>query len=130
MILKQFKNSCSNNFLILYPYVEIALCVFLSTTSTNCLAERSLYIIKRVKNYLRSTMSQKRCFATALLTVKFKLTKETDYEKIIHSFSNLQSRRKYKIYYVYNIYDKFIIEKQGRVFLQIILFYNIKAKML
>ncbi|KAL4149728.1 hypothetical protein QTP88_003604 [Uroleucon formosanum] len=79
----------SNNFLILYPYVEVALRIFLSLASTNCSAERSFSVLKIVKNYLRSTMSQERCSALALLTIENELTEETDFEEIIHSFSNL-----------------------------------------
>lgn len=40
-------------------------------------------------------MSQERCSALALLTIENELTEETDFEEIIHSFSNLQSRRKF-----------------------------------
>lgn len=84
----------SNNFIILYPYVEIALRIFLSTASTNCSAERSFSVLKRVKNYLRSTMNQERCSALALLTIESDITSETDFEEIIILFSKLQSRRK------------------------------------
>jgi len=84
----------SNNFIILYPYVEIALRIFLSTASTNCSAERSFSVLKRVKNYLRSTMNQDRCSALALLTIESDITRETDFEEMIILFSNLQSRRK------------------------------------
>lgn len=85
----------SNNFLILYPYVVVALRIFLAMASTNCSAERSFFVLKRVKNYHRSTMSQERCSALALLTIENELTEETDFEEIIHSFSDLQSRRKF-----------------------------------
>lgn len=84
----------SNNFIILYPYVEIALRIFLSTASTNCSAERSFSVLKRIKNYLRSTMNQKRCSALALLTIESDLTSKTDFEEIITLLSKLQSRRK------------------------------------
>lgn len=77
----------------MYPYVEISLYIFLSMASTNCFTERSFSVFKRVKNYMRSTMTQERCSAMALLTIES--ANDTDFEEIITLFPNLQSRRKF-----------------------------------
>lgn len=49
-----------------FPYVEIALRIFLCTTVTNCSAERSFSVLKRIKNYLRSTISEERLNSLAV----------------------------------------------------------------
>jgi len=68
--------------------------LYLLNLSTNCSAERSFSVLKRVKNYLRSTMNQDRCYALALLIIKSEITGETDFEEMITLFPNPQSRRK------------------------------------
>jgi len=53
----------------LYLHIEIALQLFDSTQATNCTAERSFSVLKIMKNYLRSTMSQERLNSLAKLTI-------------------------------------------------------------
>ena len=48
------------NMKILYPNIEIALRIFVSTPAFICTAERSFSVLKTMKNYLRSTISQDR----------------------------------------------------------------------
>lgn len=43
-----------------FPYIEIALRIFLCTAVTNCSAERSFSVLKRIKNYQRSRLSEER----------------------------------------------------------------------
>ena len=43
----------------IYPNLDIALRIALCTPATNFSGERSFSCLKRVKNYLRSTLSQK-----------------------------------------------------------------------
>ena len=49
-----------NNLEILFPNVVTALQVFLCMALTNCSAERAFSCLKRIKNYLRSTISEYR----------------------------------------------------------------------
>lgn len=62
--------------------IEIALRIFVSTPATNCTVERSFSVLKRMKNYLRSTMSQERLNSLALLTIESDLTSSLEYEDI------------------------------------------------
>ena len=78
----------------LYPNIEISLRIFVSTPATNCTAERSFSVLKRMKNYLRSTMSQERLNSLAILTIESDLTSSLEYEDIIDDFSRIKSRKK------------------------------------
>lgn len=77
-----------------YPYVDVALRIFLCTPSTNCSAERSFSTLKRIKNYLRSTMAQDRCSALAVLAIEAEITTSLDFEKIVNDFATSESRKK------------------------------------
>jgi len=77
-----------------YPYVEVALRILLCTPSTNCSAERSFSTLKRIKNYLRSTMAQDRCSSLAVLAIEAEITNSLDFEKIINDFATFEARKK------------------------------------
>lgn len=83
-----------NNLIELYPYVDIALRMLLCTPSSNCSAERSFSALKRVKNYLRSTIGMERLNSLAMLNIECKLTNELQYDDIIDEFANQQARKK------------------------------------
>jgi len=53
-----------------FPNLNTVLRMFLSTAVANCTGERSFSVLKRVKNYLRSTMSEERLNALALLNIE------------------------------------------------------------
>lgn len=77
-----------------YPYINIVLRIFLCIPVTNCSAERSFSVLRRVKNYLRSTMCDKRLNNSAILTIESEIAKRINYDDIIDSFADAQSRRK------------------------------------
>jgi len=83
-----------NNLIELYPYVDIALRMLLCTPSSNCSAERSFSALKRVKNYLRSTIGMERLNSLGMLNIESKLTNELQYDDIIDEFANQQARKK------------------------------------
>ncbi|KAF0688469.1 zinc finger MYM-type protein 1-like, partial [Aphis craccivora] len=83
-----------NNLIELYPYVDIALKMLLCTPSSNCSAERSFSALKRVKNYLQSTIGMERLNSLAMLNIESKLTNELQYDDIIDEFANQQARKK------------------------------------
>jgi len=69
----------------LYVLMKIKLhhsfyCRFVSTPASNCTAERSYYVLKRMQNYLQSTMSQDRLNSLAILTSSL------EYKDIIDDF--------------------------------------------
>jgi hypothetical protein len=76
-----------------YPYVEVALCILLCTPSTNCSADRSFSTLKRIKNYLRSTMAQDSS-ALTVLAIEAEITNSLDFEKIINDFATSEARKK------------------------------------
>ena len=53
-----------------YPNVEIACRIFITMAVTNCSAERSFSGLKRVKNYLRSKMTENRLNSLAILCIE------------------------------------------------------------
>lgn len=52
-----------------FPNLYIVLRMFLCTAVANCTGERAFSVLKRVKNYLRSSMSEERLNALALLNI-------------------------------------------------------------
>ena len=66
--------------------------MFLSTAATNCSAERSFSLLKRL--YLRSSMSQDRVKSLAVLHINSDITKQLDYEDVIDDFATKKARRK------------------------------------
>lgn len=61
--------------------------MYLSTALTNCSGERSFSALKRIKNYLRSTTSN-RLNALYLLNIENELLQNLDYSDIINEFAN------------------------------------------
>jgi len=54
-VLDLYKIFKDPNISSLYPYIEIALQMYLCSPVLNCSAERSFSALKRIKSYLRST---------------------------------------------------------------------------
>ncbi|XP_017474754.1 PREDICTED: uncharacterized protein LOC108365266 [Rhagoletis zephyria] len=92
--LELLKMLRQDNLQISYPNVEIALRMFVSIPISNCSAERSFSVLKRVKNYLRSSLSENKLNALALLTIESDLFLSIDCEDIIREFAAEKSRRK------------------------------------
>lgn len=78
----------------IYPNLDIVLRMALCTPATNCSCERSFSCLKRVKNYLRSTLSQEKLNALALLCIESELMDKISYGDIINDFANSKSRKK------------------------------------
>lgn len=78
----------------IYPYVNIALRMFLCVPTSNTSAERSFSTLKRVKTYLRSSMSDNRLNSLAILNIESQLTNSLNYDKIIEDFARSNARRK------------------------------------
>lgn len=78
----------------LYPYIEIALRMFLCCPVSNCSAERSFSTLKRIKSYLRSTMDEDRLNSLAILSIESEITTSLKYEDIIKEFALQKAHRK------------------------------------
>lgn len=103
LLLEQNKNITLNNMCVwlrkndlveLYPNVDISLRIFKSMAATNCTAERSFSCLKRIKNYLRSKMSEDRLNALAILSIESDIIESISYDDIIQSFAETKSRRR------------------------------------
>ena len=77
-----------------FPNVFVGLRLFLTLPVTNAEGERSFSRLKRVKNELRTTMTQKRLTALSLLTIESELVKELDFEDVVNTFACAKSRKK------------------------------------
>ena len=77
-----------------FPNIYVALKMFLTLPVSNCEGERSFSVLKRVKNALRTTMTQARLSALSLLSIENEVVEGMDFEDIVHEFAYLKSRRK------------------------------------
>lgn len=82
-----------NDVLEMFANVEISLRMILSAPATNCSGERSFSTLRRVKNYLRSTMEEERLSALALLTIEKQITERISYDNIIDDFAQKKARK-------------------------------------
>ena len=57
-------------------------------------AERCFSRLKLIKNYLRSTMTNERQSALALISIERDLAENVDFESTINRFASMKSRRK------------------------------------
>ena len=76
-----------------FPNVEIALRIYLSLFVTNCSGERSFSTLKRVKNYLRTTMGDERLNTLSLLSIESDLMRSIDFKDIIADFAAMKARK-------------------------------------
>ncbi|KAF0714401.1 zinc finger MYM-type protein 1-like, partial [Aphis craccivora] len=78
----------------IFPYVDVALRMFLCNLASNCSTERSFSTLRRIKNYLRSSMSSERLNSLAVLNIEATLTKSLNYSDVIKTFAAKQARKK------------------------------------
>lgn len=76
-----------------FPNVETALRIMLSIPITNCSSERSFSVLKRIKNRLRSSISEKNLSGLSLLTIESDLTGKISFDDIIEQFALVKSRK-------------------------------------
>uniref|UniRef100_A0A1B8Y1W6 TTF-type domain-containing protein n=1 Tax=Xenopus tropicalis TaxID=8364 RepID=A0A1B8Y1W6_XENTR len=79
---------------VIYPNVYVALRIFLCTLATNCSAERSFSCLKRVKNYLRSSLNEERLNSFALLAIEADIVRKFSFDSIIDKFAKRKVRAK------------------------------------
>jgi len=78
-----------------FPNVETCLYIFLTMPITNCSSERSFSFLKRIKNRLRSSMSQEKLDALGILSIESDVTVSIDFDEIIDVFSKQKTRKKF-----------------------------------
>ncbi|OCT76494.1 hypothetical protein XELAEV_18031697mg [Xenopus laevis] len=75
---------------VIYPNVYVALRIFLCTLVTNWSAKRYFSCSKRVKNYLRSSLSEERLNSFALLAIEAEIVRKFSYDNIIDNFAKIK----------------------------------------
>jgi len=70
-----------------FPNVAIALRIYLTIPVTNCEGERSFSTLSRVKNHLRTTMTQQRLQALSLMCIESEVLQSVDFDDIINDFA-------------------------------------------
>lgn len=77
----------------LFRNLWIALRILLTILVTVASAERSFSKFKLIKTYLRSSMTEKRLNALAILSIENEEAKKLDFKYILTSFANAKARK-------------------------------------
>ena len=91
--IQMFRFINKNEFMHAFPNVSIVFRLYLCLMISHCSDERSFSVLKRVKNQLRSSMSQKRLNSLALLCIENELLEKIDTDDIIKSFALRKFRK-------------------------------------
>lgn len=81
------------NILDVYSHLSIALRFLLTLPVMVASGERNFSSLKLIKTYLRTTMSQERLSALALLYIEQRVTKTLDMESVIARFAEAKARQ-------------------------------------
>ena len=68
--------------------------MYMTVSVTVATAERSFFILKLIKNFLQTFMSQESLGGLALLSIKNKGVKNFDFRKVTRQFATTIARRK------------------------------------
>jgi len=105
-IVKDFPTECKLSFAALhktlitssletsFPNIEIILRIICTLPSSNASGERSFSVLKRVKNYLRSSLIHEKMSNLSILCIESDLVKNMKWEELIHQFATMKSRKK------------------------------------
>lgn len=76
-----------------FPYLTVALWIFITIPATVASAKLSFSVPKRVKNVLRATISQDRLSSLRVLAVEHELAKNTNLDGVIDDFASKKARK-------------------------------------
>ena len=85
--LRMYRLIVANNMEIVFPNTWIALRIYLSFMISNCSGERSISKLRRIKNELRSCMTQTRLNSLTLLSVESEILRNIDVSSLINDFA-------------------------------------------
>ena len=74
-----------------FPNIYTVLCILGTIPVTSCECERSVSVLRRLKTYLRNTMTQSRLNGLALMSIHRDV--DIDYENVINKFARRFPRR-------------------------------------
>jgi hypothetical protein len=83
-----------NKIVSAFPNVQILLRLYLTLAISNSEGERSFSVLKNIKNYLRSVMSQEKLNSLAILYIEQESFKSVKYDEIITVFIENKIRKK------------------------------------
>ena len=73
-----------------FPNVNVAFRIYLRT---NCSGERSSSVLSRVKNEIRTTMSDERLNALSLMAIESNLVRSLDFESVTDRFASSKASK-------------------------------------
>ena len=73
--------------------MAIILCIYLTLSVANTEGERSFSALKRVKNYLRSSLTQDHVCDFCIMAIEKSFTKSVSFEEIINKFVAAKCRK-------------------------------------
>lgn len=76
-----------------FPNVESVLRLFLSLMVTNCSGERSFSQLKRIKNQLRSSLSQEKLTSLSVMCIESDKLRELSFDKITEDSAGSKARK-------------------------------------
>ena len=91
MELKIYRLLVEKKLQALFPNIEIAYRIYLTLMVTNC--KRSFSALKRIKNALRSSMTQMRLNNLTLLHVEREIVRKIDFSDLMKEFATKKSRK-------------------------------------
>ena len=83
-----------------YSEVIALLKLYLASRVTNSVSERSASAMRRLKNWLRSTMSQERLNHCVLLSIHKEKTDEINLTNVANVFCEANEERRHNLWYV------------------------------
>jgi len=84
------KNNCLDG---MFSNLCIVYRIYLSAALTNCSGEQYFSVLKRVKNYLRSTIVSNRLNVLALLNTENNMLQNINVSSVINNFSDNKARK-------------------------------------
>ena len=89
-----FFQKANSDTIALYPNIQALLRLYLTPPLTSCTAERSFSAMRRIKTWLRSTMTQQRFENLMILHVHKELTEEINSKQVLNEFISRKESRK------------------------------------
>lgn len=93
-IAVQYKYMIEKGYVEIFSNLEVVYRMYLSMAVTNCSAERSFSTLKRIKTYIRSTLSEEKLNHLAIMSIEFEILDQIDFESIIDVFLSKKCRKK------------------------------------
>jgi len=93
--LAMLNNIFDNDLLEVFPNMAMCLRMYPSLLVSNCSGERSFSALKRIKTYLRSTLSDCKLNNLAILHIESDVLRDIDEEKLIDVFLARKERKKF-----------------------------------